>query len=200
MKATLQLALAMALGAAAANLGADYETVGTIQATLSGKQKTWHVIVDADDEVATGAIWMILPSGDGDTATAAIGGFESTDVVFSQDPDTGHPRVTGEGSQLVISFEFPLNASKVEVDLPTKGANSSSLILLPAVGDYSQMSGMDRGTISISRIEANKTGSSRFEGTFSGRLVDRAGEEIGELVNGRFKVGGARFFNADEVE
>lgn len=197
MKKGLQFTLVTMLSVTVTHLSADTETIGTIEATLGGEEKTWYVVTDDVNEAANGAIWMILPGGDGATATAALGGFESTEVVFSRDPDTGHPGVAGEGSQLVISFEFPLNARNAEINLPAAGPNSSSLILLPRTGDYSRMHGMDRGTISVSRIEANKAGSSIFEGTFSGRVVDRTGEEIGEISNGRFKVDGARFFSAD---
>jgi hypothetical protein len=142
-------------------------------------------------------MWMILSPEEGEVATAAIGGFESKDIVFGRDPETDLPTVSGEGSQLVITFQSPLGASSAELSLPSQGAGDASVLLMPTVGDYAVMHGMDEGTISVSLIEANKIGPSRFEGKFSGQLVDRDGKFLGQITEGRFQVRSAVYFNPE---
>jgi hypothetical protein len=173
-----------------------FEPIGAIEATMDGRKLTWHVPGSSGGADGSGAMWMSIEPG---TATAIIGGFESRDVEFDRDPATGRPVVAGEGSQIVLTFEFPLEASSAELRLPSAGPSEASILFMPAVGNYAVMHGMDEGEVSVSLIEARKTGSSRFEGTFSGRLVDGAGKVLGEITGGRFSVDGASFFDPEQV-
>jgi hypothetical protein len=175
---------------------AGFDTIGTIEATVDGRTMTWHVPGGSGGADGSGAMWMSIEPG---TATAIIGGFESRDVEFGRDPTTGHPVVAGEGSQIVLTFEFPLEASSAELRLPADGPSEASMLFMPAVGNYAVMHGMDKGEVSVSLIEARKTGSSRFEGTFSGRLVDGAGKVLWEITGGRFSVDGANFFDPEQA-
>lgn len=192
MNRTCRAWLAIALLFSTLPARADNETIGSIEAVVDGQPRSWHIIAVDGKVAGTGALWMIPSHGDGGTALAVLGGFESTDIVVGQDPETGTPTVSAEGSQISINFEFPLGASSTEVTVP--GPGTGSVLLMPTAGNYSVMHSMEEGTISVTRIEAEKTGASRFEGTFSGRLSNRDGEALGAITDGRFEVDGARFF------
>ncbi len=96
-----------------------------------------------------------------------------------------------EGSQMSISFKFPLGANSMEYRMPSVGDDVANVILMTRVGDYASMQPLNDGTVSVTQIEANKTGLSRFEGTFGGKLINKEGVVIGNISDGRFSVDGA---------
>jgi len=172
---------------------AEFESIGTIEATVDGKAMTWHVPApSAGDDGSAGAMWMSMQPGSG---KAVIGGYESRDTRFGRDPATGRPTVSGKGSQVIISFEFPDGASSARFGLPVTGAQDVSVWVLPAIGDHAGMQALATGELSVSRIDARKNGGSRFEGSFSGTVSDRAGKVKRTIANGRFAVDGAVFFD-----
>jgi hypothetical protein len=191
---TLQrLLTVLVLGLFSAASQAHYESVGTIEATIDGKTMTWHVPdPNAGDDGSAGAMWMAMQPG---TGKAVIGGYESRDTKFGRDPATGKPTASGKGSQVIISFDFPEGASSARFDLPVKGAEDVSVWVLPTIGDHAGMQALKAGSLSVSRIESRKSGASRFEGSFSGTISDRAGKMKRTVANGRFTVDGAVFFD-----
>lgn len=172
---------------------AQFEPIGTIEATIDGKAMTWHVPGrSAGDDGSAGAMWMSMQPG---TGKAVIGGYESRDTTFGRDPATGKPTVSGKGSQVIITFDFPERASDAHFGLPATGAQDVSVWVLPTIGDHAGMQALNAGNLSVSRIEARRGGASRFEGSFSGTISDRAGKAKRTVANGRFSVDGAVFFD-----
>jgi len=191
---TLQrLLTVLVLGFFSAASQAQFESIGTIEATVDGKTMTWHVPGrSAGNDGSAGAMWMSMQPGAG---KAVIGGYESRDTTFGRDPATGKPTVSGKGSQVIITFDFPERASSARFGLPAKGAEDVSVWVLPTIGDHAGMQVLNAGSLSVSRIEARKSGASRFEGSFSGTISDRAGKVKRTVANGRFAVDGAVFFD-----
>ncbi|HLS55384.1 MAG TPA: hypothetical protein VK052_04880 [Zeimonas sp.] len=187
----LLITLALALLPAASH--AQFQAIGTIEATIDGKTMTWYVPGrNAGDDGSAGAMWMSMQPG---TGKAVIGGYESRDTTFGRDPATGKPTVSGQGSQVIITFDFPERASDARFGLPAKGAHDVSVWVLPTIGDHAGMQVLNAGNLSVSRIEARRSGASRFEGSFSGTISDRAGKVKRAIANGRFTVDGAVFFD-----
>lgn len=168
-----------------------FEPIGTIEAVMDGQPRTWYIPGGRDSSTGSGAMWMSVSPGVG---TAVLGGFESRDVEFGMDPASGIPTATGEGSQIVITFEFLLDVTSAESSL---SGQDFSILFLPAIGDHGRMQGMDQGKLSASLVQASRTDASQFEGTFSGRLVDGDGQVRARLVEGGFKVHGAIFFDPE---
>lgn len=191
---TLQRLLAvLVLGLFSAASHAQFDAIGTIEAIVDGKTMTWHVPArSAGDDGSAGAMWMSMQPG---TGKAVIGGYESRDTKFGRDPATGKPTVSGKGSQVIISFDFPEGASSARFALPVQGAQDVSVWVLPTIGDHAGMQVLKAGSLSVSRIEARKSGASRFEGSFSGTISDRAGKLKRTVADGRFSVDGAVFFD-----
>lgn len=190
---TLQrLLTALLLGLFSAASHAQFEPIGTIEATIDGTTMTWYVPGRDTGDGSAGAMWMSMQPGAG---KAVIGGYESRDTKFGRDPATGKPTVSGKGSQVIISFDFPEEASSARFDLPAKGAQDVSVWVLPAIGDHAGMQVLQTGRLSVSRIEARRSGGSRFDGSFSGTISDRAGKVKRTVASGRFAVDGAAFFD-----
>lgn len=176
---------------------ADFDPIGTLTATLDGQERTWYIPGDETGDGGSGAMWMEVEAG---TATVVLGGFESRAVRFGRDPETDIPSVEGEGSQISLSFQFPQGTQRLDTRLPAEGDEEVSLLLLPTVGDYRVMHGMDEGRLTVTTLETNRQGPSAFSGQFEGVLRDGDGEVVHRLKDGRFSVEGARFFALEETE
>lgn len=176
---------------------AEFEPVGTVTALVDGEQRTWYIPGDETGDGGSGAMWMQVEPG---TATAVLGGFESRDVRFGRNPDSGVPTVAGEGSQISLSFQFPEGAQQLEARLPTRGNEAVSLLLLPRVGDYRAMYAMEEGHLKVTTLQINRSGTSVFSGEFEGVLRDDEGEVVHRLEKGQFSVEGASFFDLEEAE
>ena len=176
----------------------ENRVIGTIEAELDGQPVTWHVLESDAIEGPAGksALWMQL---DEDTRVATIGGFESRGVKFSKDPASGMVKVSGEGSQVSLALQFPEGAEQMEYIKPVDGPHDAQVIVQPRAGDYSAIHMLDSGRLTLDTLVANRTGDSRFEGTFEGELATLDGEKAGTLTNGRFSVDKAAFFDPAEA-
>lgn len=173
------------------SLHAQFDPIGTITAIVDGEPHTWYIPGATIEDGGSGAMWVML---DEDSGTAVIGGFDSRDIQFGRDPDTGHPAVSGGGSQISLSFGFPLGTSSKHYALPGEDSEAVSILLLPQAGSYNVMHGMEEGTLNATRIDARRSGASAFAGTFSGTLVDNDGVVIHRISDGRFEVDQAIYF------
>ncbi|MDO8861061.1 hypothetical protein Q6D67_05035 [Haliea sp. E1-2-M8] len=188
--ATLLLALLPA------SLHAQFDPIGTITAVVDGEPRTWHIPGATIEDGGSGAMWMML---DDKSGTAVLGGFDSRDIRFGRDPDTGYPSVSGSGSQISISFGFTPGTSSNRYTLPAQGSEEASILLLPQAGVYNVMYDMDEGTLDASRIDASRSGPSAFAGSFSGTLVDKDGAVVHRITDGRFSVDNAMFFELESA-
>lgn len=175
---------------------AEFKPVGTITALVDGEQRTWFIPGDETGDGGSGAIWMQVEPG---MATVVLGGFESRDVQFGRNAETGVPSVSGEGSQISLSFQLPEGAQRLEARLPTDGEEAVSLLLLPRVGDYRIMHAMEEGRLSVTGVALTRQGSSMLNGEFEGQLRDSDGKLMHQLQQGRFSVDRARFFALEEA-
>ncbi|MFZ0469433.1 MAG: hypothetical protein WAL92_10980 [Thiogranum sp.] len=167
---------------------AEARTIGTIEAVLDGKPKTWTLIY-SDDDASHSALWV--PHGAGQNM-AILGGYESLDITFGKD-ESGHPTVSGPGSMLTINFGFAVGAKSAKHTLPQQGAAAVGVMYLPRVGDYSSMLGMEEGVVEVTTIDMSARGEAKFTGTFSGKLqsMDAARTTV-TITDGRFEVEKAR--------
>ncbi len=193
---SLGAALVLAL-TPSASLYADFDPIGTITATVDGEPRTWYIPGEVTGDGGSGAIWMMLDEGSG---TVVLGGFDSRDVSFGRDPDTGYPSVSGDGSQISVSFGFASGVSSKRYTLPATGDDEASILLLPQAGVYKTMYGMEEGTLNATRIEASRIGPSAFAGTFSGTLVGPEGAVIHRITDGQFTVDQAIFFELESED
>ncbi len=177
-----------------ASLHAQFDPIGTITALVDGEPRTWYIPGETSEDSGSGAMWMQPDEGSG---TVVLGGFDSRDIRFERHPDTGYPTVSGSGSQISVSFGFRPGASSQRHDLPGKGREEVSILLLPRAGIYNIMYGMDEGSLEATLIDARKSGHSAFAGTFSGNLVNNEGAVIHRITDGRFNVDKATFFELE---
>ena len=90
MRWTSRFLTSLVFGLLSAASHAQFEPIGTIEATVDGKAMTWHVPGRNADDGSAGAMWMSMQPG---TGKAVIGGYESRDTKFGRDPATGKPTV-----------------------------------------------------------------------------------------------------------
>lgn len=187
---------ALLLALLPASVQAQFDPIGTITAVVDGEPRTWYIPGETIENGGSGAMWM-LP--DENSATAVLGGFESRDIRFGRDPETGYPTVSGGGSQISVSFGFNPGTSSKRYTLPTEDSEDVSVLLLPEAGSYSVMYGMEEGSLNATRIDARRSGTSAFAGTFSGTLVGHDGGVVHQIVDGRFSVDSAVYFVLESV-
>lgn len=173
----------------------DNEVIGTINAVVDGEETTWYVLKTDTVDAAGGASAMWMATGT-EQFRAMIGGFENKDLVFSKDAATGMPSITGEGGQISIWFQFPVNAERMDYQKPSTGGEDADVILLDRLGDITSMRPLDQGSVTVELIEVSDTQAGRFEGSFQGRLINRDGEPAGTISEGRFVVDGAVQFQS----
>ena len=175
---------------------AEFEPVGTITARVDGEARTWFIPGDVTGDGGSGALWMQVEPG---TSTVVLGGFESRDVQFQRNPETGVPSVSGDGSQISLSFQLPEGAQRLEARLPAEGEEAVSLLLLPAVGDYRIMHALEEGRLSVTGLSLSREGPSMISGEFEGKLRDSEGKLVHHFEQGRFSVDRASFFAIEEA-
>ena len=178
----------------AASVLAQFDPIGTITALVDGEPRTWYIPGETSEGSGSGAMWM-LP--DEHSGTVVLGGFDSRDIRFERHPDTGYPTVSGSGSQISVSFGFRPGSSSQRHNLPGKGREEVSILLLPRAGVYNVMYGMNEGSLEATLIDARQSGHSAFAGTFSGTLVNNEGTVIHQISDGRFTVDKATFFELE---
>ena len=171
----------------AANAG--NEVIGTIEATLDGKARTWYVLKTdtVDKGGGSGAIWM---QTDSDQAMVIVGAFETKDVTFTKDAATGMITASGQGSQISLTFKIPPGTESITYRKPETGISLADVFLMTRIGDYASMHPLGEGKITVDRITLDHTENGRIEGRFEGTLLDRDGEPWGRITEGRFEVDG----------
>ena len=173
---------------------AEFDPIGSITATVDGVERTWYIPGETGTDGGSGAMWMEVEPG---TGTAVLGGFESRSVTFGRDAQTGAPVVSGEGSQISLSFQFAQGVQSLQAKLPGNGDDQVSLLLLPTAGSYAVMHSMEEGHLNVTTLRANRSGDSSFSGEFHGVLMDRDGALVHRFENGRFSVSNAQFFDLE---
>ncbi|MEJ2230885.1 MAG: hypothetical protein P8X46_06870 [Nitrospirales bacterium] len=171
----------------AANAG--NEVIGTIEATLDGKARTWYILkTDTVNKGGdSGAIWM---QTDPDQARVIVGGFERKDVPFTKDAVTGMIAASGQGSQMSLTFKIPSGTKSMTYRKPEIGISLADVFLMTRIGDYASMHPLGEGQITVDRITLDDTENGRIAGSFEGTLIDRDGEPWGRVTDGRFEVNG----------
>jgi hypothetical protein len=171
----------------AANAG--NEVIGTIEATLDGKARTWYILkTDTVNKGGdSGAIWM---QTDPDQARVIIGAYETKDVTFTKDKTTGMTTASGEGSQISVTFKIPPGTKSMTYQKPETGISLADVILMTRIGDYESMRPLGEGQITVDRITLDDKEKGHIKGTFEGTLIDRDSKPWGRVTNGRFEVDG----------
>jgi hypothetical protein len=171
----------------AANAG--NEVIGTIEATLDGKARTWYVLKTdmVDKGGGSGAIWMQTGS---DQAMVIVGAFETKDVTFTKDAATGTITAGGQGSQFSLTFKIPPGTKSMTYRKPETGISLADVFLMTRIGDYASIHPLGEGQVTVDRITLDDTENGHIEGRFEGTLIDRDGEPWGRIRDGRFEVDG----------
>ena len=171
----------------AANAG--NEVIGTIEATLDSKARTWYVLKTdtVDKGGGSGAIWM---QTDSDQTMVIVGAFESKDVTFTQDATTGTVTASGQGSQISLTFKIPSDTKSMTSRKPETRISLADVFLMTRIGDYASMHPLGEGQVTVDRIALDDTENGYIEGSFEGTLIDRDGEPWGRVADGHFEVNG----------
>lgn len=176
----------------------DNAVLGTIEATVDGEPRTWYVLEGTiEGERQPAAIWFVAEGEE--TATAGITAYDRPDVPFetfvinreAMQIDYGDY----EGGLLTVTFEFtPGDEGTVRFSLPEDNGAAVVYVEDVAAGmTMENMYGLEEGTIEVTEIEAERTGVSRFAGSFSGTLWKLDQSVRMTVTDGRIEVSGARY-------
>lgn len=183
----------------------ELEVVGTIQATLDGKERAWYLVAgDPEGPLGSNAVWQVFEPSEG-TRLANLAGLDTPDVpaeLLARDVDPVEALAGADysGSVLTVMFEFGPEDSSVRQELPDPDGLGGVMYLSDAsrIGDPAVTYFLADGAVHVTRIEARRSGDSQFEGSFHGTLRTRTGERSIELTEGRFEVEGARYVQVEE--
>jgi hypothetical protein len=171
---------------------AENRVVGTVEATIDGREGYWYVIASgssSDDEKST-SMWMDRGSGFG---LAMISGFDSQTVTFRRRADAAGLEPVS-GTVLAISFLFSRNDSERTIVFPTEPSDPSTVVFQPEAGNYQDLYALEEGEMVVTKIETVDPGVYRFEGSFTGRFLPLQGTDSVEVTDGSFVIEEARLF------
>lgn len=180
-------------GASAARSDAAARSLGTIEATLDGEARVWHVVEgQASDGPYASGIW-----GDaGETVIVSLGGLDSADPpieTFSRGTAGGEGMSMGdyEGSSFNLQLQLPPDATAATFELPADEGRAT--ILFAPVFDIEDPLGgtlvFASGTITVESV-ARDGDEMEISGAFEGSLQPRDGGAPVSLTNGRFEIAG----------
>lgn len=154
-------------------LASEQPTVAVIEAAIDGEAVRWESF---DTEDGPGAMWR----NDGSAGTLTVGGLEATGA----DPRDASWR----GSQIAISVQFPLESRSVHHRvLAAAAGGGASIQVIPEAGELTRMLILQEGSVQMTRGPLDGD-ALRFEGRFSGTLVDGEGRPAARVADGRFVV------------
>jgi hypothetical protein len=171
---------------------ASSATLGTITATIGGRQQTWYVVAAPirGRQQATGG-WITL----GDHRVIVLAGFDverpplesfewGTDGTL-----LGYRDYTG--SLLTVMVRVDGASWPGSIRFPGESGRSSSVIYLPraSTSDPGAIHSLEDGTLEVSeaRIDGDEA---RVEGSFAGTFPSLAGGDAVRITDGRFQASG----------
>lgn len=150
----------------------NVEFIGEVEAYLDGELTLWK----AFDTDGPAAIWTRLEDG---RARVSISALESTTTPFSDR--------SWLGSQVVIQFEIPLDATEVVHRFGAAQRKRAVFRFVPRAADYADVFRMSDGELRIVRVTRKSPQSFSLDGRFDG-TVTQEGHAPKELSEGRFYV------------
>jgi hypothetical protein len=163
------------------------ETLGTIEASIDGRSRTWFVVKgQAQDGPYASGVWMEPEPGH---LLVTAGGFDKADP-----PIRTFNRATGSlgdygGTVINLNFTVPREASSAEFSFPDRTHHHASVLYMsgPAMDDLSSMFQMAEGTLRLEAIEI-RDGTVRIQGSFAGALEAMDGSGASRKTDGRFTI------------
>lgn len=174
-----------------ASAGAN-EVIGTVEFTLDGEEQTWYVL-KSPEGLTSNALW--LQTGP-ESAAIAVTAFQHADIELTRDERTGSTVPSGSAPALVVSIEFPTDATEVSYTLPVDPSAGQAVVML--LNDWSnpldsRMLSDGPGEISLDSISVTRDGPSAFSGRFSGAL-DSGDGNTRSIESGRFEFEDVTYF------
>lgn len=168
------------------------ETIGTVEATLDGDARLWHVVSgETDGQRQPGAMWMEMGEG---KRMGVVGGYDTEDIDFSSiELQGGFPVSLGSYQGSMISISFPISGGEATGSWPVPGSEANVTYVADANAmDFQDALVLAEGVVETTRVETE--GTCRFEGRFSGTLRSMGGAEPTgegvEVTGGTFEVEG----------
>jgi hypothetical protein len=194
--ALLSLFLSSAAACGGSGRGADGKesagTLGTITATIGGRQLTWYVVSAAGGGARSTGGWLQLRSG---RRAIAIAGFDTEHPPLASFQWDSDGMLTGygdyHGSVLSVLVEVPAEPAPFSVSFPTSARTMSGVIymLRASTSDPGAIHNLENGTLEVSegRIDGDEA---RVEGTFAGTFQSLTGGDTVRITDGRFQASG----------
>lgn len=165
--------------------------LGTIEGTLDGETRVWHVVEgQASDGPYASGIWMDT----GETLIVSLGGLDSPDPpiqTFARGGPGGAGMSIGdyEGSSFSLQVQLPPDATSATFELPADEGRAT-IVFAPVFDVEDLVSGtlvLASGTITVETV-AREGEKVAISGTFEGTLQARGSDATTSLTDGRFEV------------
>lgn len=168
-------------------------SLGTIEATLDGEARVWHVVEgQASDGPYASGVWLEAE----ETVIVSLGGLDSADPpieTFSRGGAGGEGMSMGdyEGSSFSLQVQLPPDATSATFELPAD-EGQVAIVFAPVFDVEDFFSGtltLVSGTITVESV-ARDGDEMEVSGTFEGTLQAQGSDASTSLTDGRFEVAG----------